>query len=65
MDKMGNEPLLLTVMDAVRLLNVSKSKIYDLIGKGEIMSLKVGRVRRIPRTALEQYIERKISHRPH
>ncbi|NJN67577.1 MAG: helix-turn-helix domain-containing protein [Chloroflexaceae bacterium] len=54
------EPLLLKVSEAAQLLNISRAKMYDLIGKGEIVSIKCGRVRRIPRTAIEQYIERQL-----
>jgi len=56
----GMQPLLLTVEEAQRLLSLSRSKIYEMLRAGEIPSIKVGRVRRIPRTALEQYVERQV-----
>lgn len=53
-------PILLKVEEAAQLCNVSRSTVYDLMGKGEIPSIKVGRVRRIPRVAIDQFIERQL-----
>jgi excisionase family DNA binding protein len=39
-------------------LAVSRARMYELIASGEVESIKIGRSRRISRTALEQYVER-------
>ena len=48
--------LLLKVPDAARLLNISRDHCYELIARGEIPHIRLGRVIRIPRVGLEQWI---------
>lgn len=48
--------LLLTVPEVAQRLSLGRSFVYQLVMKGEIRSIKVGRARRIPVTALEQFI---------
>ncbi len=43
---------LLTVTDAARFLSVSRSKLYEMMDRGELPYVKLGRSRRIPRRAL-------------
>ena len=50
--------LLLTVDQAAKLCQVSKGLAYDLISRGELPHIKMGRVIRIPRHGLEQWIAR-------
>lgn len=50
--------LLLKVDEAARLLSLSRKMIYDLIGRGELGSLKIGGCRRIPLAALHDFIAR-------
>ncbi|MEU8821832.1 helix-turn-helix domain-containing protein [Actinoplanes sp. NPDC048796] len=45
-----------TVNDAAEQLSVSRRKMYDLMEKGEIASITVGRSRRITHEALEDYL---------
>jgi len=49
-----NKPLLLTPLDASKLLKISRSKTYELIAKGELPSITLGYSRRIP---LDQLLE--------
>jgi len=49
-------PLLYTVPDASKMLNLSRSKLYELLASGEIQSCQIGRCRRIPRAALDEYV---------
>jgi excisionase family DNA binding protein len=51
--------LLLTVSDAARRLEISRSLFYELLAAGEIASIHVGRLRRIPAAALAEYVERR------
>jgi excisionase family DNA binding protein len=50
------DPLLLTPEQAFHLIGVGRSHGYKLLASGEIPSLKIGRLRRVPRVALEQWV---------
>ncbi|MGH3702629.1 MAG: helix-turn-helix domain-containing protein [Pseudonocardiaceae bacterium] len=47
-----------TVEEAAQMLKISRWKIFDLIRTNQLRSLKIGGLRRIPRTAIEEYITR-------
>jgi excisionase family DNA binding protein len=47
-----------TVEEAAQVLKISRWKIFDLIRTNQLRSVKIGGVRRIPRTAVEEYITR-------
>lgn len=49
-------PLLLTVVEAARLLGVGRSTAYELLASGELESVHIGRSRRIPVAAVESYV---------
>ncbi|GAC1441359.1 MAG: hypothetical protein NVSMB55_08970 [Mycobacteriales bacterium] len=49
--------LLLTIAEAAAVLRVSRAKLYELMRRGEVASVRLGGSRRIPRTALVGYIE--------
>jgi excisionase family DNA binding protein len=51
-------PLLLRPEQAARVLNLSRSKVFDLIRSGELRSVKSGGSRRISAMALRDYVER-------
>ena len=53
-------PLLLTPQEAARRLSIARSSLYELLLTGEIVSLKIGRSRRVPLDALAEYIDRKV-----
>lgn len=55
----GADKLLLKPEEAARLLSIGRSSVYELIGTGEIVSFKIGNLRRIPRGALDDYIAAK------
>lgn len=48
--------LLLTVEEAGATLGVGRSLMYDLIGRGEIRTVRVGRLRRIRPGDLQAYV---------
>jgi len=52
------EHLLFKVEDAAAALALSRAKTFELIARGEIETVKIGRSRRVTRRALEQFIER-------
>jgi excisionase family DNA binding protein len=51
-------PLLLTVEEAAEALTISRWKVFDLIRSHELRSIKIGGLRRVPRSAIEEYIAR-------
>jgi excisionase family DNA binding protein len=51
--------LLLKVEDVQRLLGIGRWKVYELITRGELPVLRIGRLVRVPRPALEAWIEAK------
>lgn len=50
-------PKLLRVSEVMACLGISRATVYDLIAKGQIPSVKIGRSRRVPRKALKSMIE--------
>ena len=52
-----NEPILLTVEDAARVLSIGRSRLYMLLRSGEIESVSLGRSRRIPAAAIQTYVD--------
>lgn len=53
---MANEVLLRPEVAAER-LSVSRATVYELLAEGRIESIKIGRSRRIPESALMAFIE--------
>lgn len=51
-------PLTLTVAETAEQLRVSDRTVFNLINRGELISIKVGNRRRIPRQALIDYLEK-------
>jgi excisionase family DNA binding protein len=57
--EVGNvERLLFTVEQCAEALGIGRTKAYELVLKGEISSVKVGRRRLVPRWALEKIIRK-------
>jgi excisionase family DNA binding protein len=48
--------LLLTVEEAARRLRLGRTLVYRLISSGELESVKVGRLRRVPAECLPEYV---------
>jgi excisionase family DNA binding protein len=44
------------VRDVMRMLRLSRTVVYELIRSGRLRSVKQGRTRRIPATAIREYI---------
>lgn len=49
--------LLLTVEQAARRLNVGRSTAYALVLSGQLESVTVGRLRRVPSDAVEAFVD--------
>jgi len=50
--------LLVTVEEAAKRLCVGRPKMWQLVMAGEVLSIKIGASRRVPISALEEYVER-------
>lgn len=48
---------ILTAGEAAELLKVSRSKVYNMLRRGELKSVKIGRARRIPMTEIQRLID--------
>jgi excisionase family DNA binding protein len=57
-----SQRILLRPAEAAAALGISVAKVYALISAGELEAVHVGRARRIPGAALEEYVERLRQH---
>ena len=53
-------PLLLTMEEVALCLNIGRTRVYRLVASGLLVSVKVGRSRRVPKWALEELVNRLI-----
>jgi len=58
MDRM--EKILLRPTEAADLIGIGRSKVYELISKGELPSLKIGTSIRVPLAELRQWIAARV-----
>lgn len=52
-----DEKLLLTVAEAAEVIGIGVSKMYELVRRCEVESVRIGRCRRIPVEALGAYVD--------
>ncbi len=50
--------LLLTIVEAARVLSIGRTTMYELVGSREIGVVHIGRSARVPVAALEEYVDR-------
>ncbi len=55
---MNDDTLLLTVPETARLLRISRNLAYELVARGELPAVRLGRVIRIPRSELDDWLEK-------
>jgi excisionase family DNA binding protein len=53
-----NEPILVRVEEAARLLSLSKSMVYQLINRGELRATPSGGPRRVLRSSIDEWVDR-------
>jgi len=51
---------LLTVKNVAKRLAIGRTTVYELIANGGLRTIKIGRCRRIPESALEEWIARQV-----
>jgi len=54
---MCGRTLLLTVEEAARLLRLGRTSTYELVMRGEIQSVRIGRRRLVVREGLDRYVK--------
>ena len=60
----GGSRLLYSVAEAASLLGVGRTYMFRLIATGEVESIKVGKLRKIPHDALGRYIDQQRLRQP-
>lgn len=55
---MMSDKVLLTPIEAAQLLSISRSKLYELISQGRLTTVRIDSSRRIPREALNEFVDR-------
>jgi len=55
------DEILLSVSEAARRLGIGRSLLYRLMLEGQVLSVKIGRSRRVPVWALEQFVKTKVA----
>lgn len=55
-----NGRLLITITDAAAMLSISKAALYRLILQGQVRTIQIGRSRRIPVSALQEFIAHEL-----
>lgn len=59
---MEDQPrVLLTAEEAAERLAIGRTAVYALLKSGELESVRIGRLRRIPATAVENYVQQLIT----
>jgi excisionase family DNA binding protein len=56
----SDEQLLLTIPEAVQILGVSRSHLYNLINQGTLPTIRLGRSVRIPREWLSGWVATQV-----
>ncbi|MFE9363840.1 helix-turn-helix domain-containing protein [Streptomyces sp. NPDC006978] len=51
----------LTVTEAARRIGIGRTKLYEYVSSGEIASVKIGSLRRIPAEAVNEFLARRLS----
>jgi excisionase family DNA binding protein len=54
------ERVLLTPEEVGCVLHIGRSKVFDLIRSGELVSIKIGRLRRVPVEEIQDFTQRRI-----
>ncbi|GHF62233.1 hypothetical protein GCM10010218_49620 [Streptomyces mashuensis] len=51
----------LTVAEAARRIGIGRTKMYEYVTSGEITSVKIGSLRRIPAEAVNEFLARRLT----
>jgi excisionase family DNA binding protein len=62
---MTMEQALLSIPEAGEALHLGETKVKQLVARGELLSVKIGKSRRIPVGAVRDYVSRLVSQSSH
>jgi excisionase family DNA binding protein len=54
------EKVLLSIPEAGQALHLGETKVKELVARGELPSVKIGKSRRIPAAAISSYVDRLV-----
>ena len=54
---MESKPILVSVVEVARMLSIGRTAAWELVRKQKITSVKIGRTRRVPIVAIQEYIQ--------
>jgi excisionase family DNA binding protein len=55
---MESKPILVSVAEAAQMLSIGRTAAWELVRKQKIKSVKIGRTRRVPVSAVQEYVQR-------
>jgi excisionase family DNA binding protein len=55
---MESNPILVSVVEAAHMLSIGRTAAWELVRKQKIKSVKIGRARRVPVSAVQEYVQR-------
>ena len=55
---MESKPILVSVAEAAQMLSIGRTAAWELVRKQRIKSVKIGRTRRVPVSAVQEYVQR-------
>ena len=53
-----SDDLLLSIKDAAKRLNIGRTLMYQLVNSGQVESVHIGKLHRVPVAALIRYVDR-------
>ena len=60
---LGTQRLTVRVPDAICMLGIGRTKFYDLVGRGELETIKIGNGTRVVVESIHAFVERQRGHR--
>lgn len=57
-----SKPLVLTIEEAAQQLGIGRTTMYALTKNGEIRTVTIGRLRRVPAFCLDEYVNNLLNH---
>jgi excisionase family DNA binding protein len=61
MEATAQDVVLLTIPAAMHRLSICRSSVYELMALGEIVSVKVGRSRRVTSASIDDFVARRVA----
>ena len=55
---MESKLILVSVVEVARMLSIGRTAAWELVRKQRIKSVKIGRTRRVPVSAVQEYVQR-------